>query len=589
MSREIKYEIVIDGKAIVHFNSLTIRQAFNSHHVFELVVDQDTLQEPGAHTILDARDYIGNFLTVCFGDKDADDNVFKGLITEVSMLQEEGLWGNIMLKGYSPTWLMESGAHHTSFEDITLKKALEEAMKDVAGNDMEVIAKPAFAGAIPYVCQYGESRFSFINRLACEYGEWFFYDGYKLYLGKPASPENTDLIYGEHISRMSFSMKMVPSTISHYSYHSKDDNVMTGNLPGQVDSGSYTRKALETSDSFYRNPVSQPVKTRVSTQSDLDRYAKIHKKKFAASAVILEGEGDCPKIKVGHMVTVKVSKKGLGIGYEDHGEYTVTSLVHHLSGTGAYSNSFEAIPSDNEVMPFNAEKPLAESQIAFVKDNNDPDGLGRVRVQMLWQQAENKTTDWIRVMSPDAGASDKVGTNRGFVFIPEVGDQVVVSFRYNDPDRPFVLGSMFHGKNASGGGDGNNVKSLTTKSGCTVTLDDAKESVTISDPGGSTIVLNGDGSMTISAPDKIDIQSKEINIVAEKQVSIEGKNKVEVGSQEVAIDGTTKTTVNSSSKVEIGAASVEVEGKAQLKLQSAMVDMDGTAMTNVKGGLLNLN
>jgi len=38
------------------------------------------------------------------------------------------------------------------------------------------------------------------------------------------------------------------------------------------------------------------------------------------------------------------------------------------------------------------------------------------------------------------------------VFIPEKGDQVLVGFRYNNPNRPFVLGSLFNGKNGGGGG-----------------------------------------------------------------------------------------------------------------------------------------
>ncbi len=51
-------------------------------------------------------------------------------------------------------------------------------------------------------------------------------------------------------------------------------------------------------------------------------------------------------------------------------------------------------------------------------------------------------TSWIRVMRPDGGGGrDGVETNRGFVFIPEVGDHVLVGFRHNDPNRPYVMGA----------------------------------------------------------------------------------------------------------------------------------------------------
>jgi type VI secretion system secreted protein VgrG len=592
MAREILTEVIINGKQIYHYNSVTIRQSFNAHHTFELILDQDSVEALGGHTLDKAQDFIGKFFTICFGEKDAGENIFRGLITEVALAQDEGLWGNLVLKGFSPTILMDSGPHYTSYEKVTLKDLMEISCKGVAGNDMEISNKPVrFTESIAYTSQYGESFFTFINRMASEYGEWFFFDGNTLYLGRPSKQEKSEMVYGEHISRMNFSMKILPSNFSQYSYISKNDEVLTSPLPKKVDSAnSYTKKSLEVSDSLYLNKVHQPSNVRVNNQGDLDKYAKTLKEKFAASTVQLNGDGDNAKIKLGHIIDVKVSRKGIGVGYDDHGQYTVTSLSHYFRGTGEYHNTFEAIPSANEVMPFFVRKPLAETQIAVVKDNNDPDGLGRIRVQMLWQKEENKMTDWIRVLTPDGGGSGKVSKNRGMVFIPEVGDQVMVGFRENDPNRPFVMGSMFHGKNASGGGSGNNTKSLSSKSGCTVTLDDAAGSVTISDPSGNSIIMHGDGTMTIEAKTKLEIKSKEIIITGEQTVTVEGKNKVDVKSKEVAIDGTTKATLNSSTKVEIGSPSTNVEGKAQLKLQSqGMVDVEGTAMTNVKGGLLNLN
>lgn len=65
-------------------------------------------------------------------------------------------------------------------------------------------------------------------------------------------------------------------------------------------------------------------------------------------------------------------------------------------------------------------------------------------VKFDWQLHD--TTDFIRMMSPDAGGTDQVSQNRGYVAIPEVGDQVMVGFVHNHPDRPFVMGGMFHGQ-----------------------------------------------------------------------------------------------------------------------------------------------
>ena len=117
--------------------------------------------------------------------------------------------------------------------------------------------------------------------------------------------------------------------------------------------------------------------------------------------------------------------------------------------------------------------PLAETQMATVLSNA---GKGRVRVRMNWQ-TNGMQTGWVRVMTPDGGSSSDVKSNRGFVFISEVGDQVLLGFRHGDPARPYVMGSLFNGTTGKGGFDSNHKKSLTTRSGSTVTFDDTAHTI----------------------------------------------------------------------------------------------------------------
>ncbi len=122
--------------------------------------------------------------------------------------------------------------------------------------------------------------------------------------------------------------------------------------------------------------------------------------------------------------------------------------------------------------------PLAETQMATVLSNADPQGKGRVRVRMNWQ-TNGMQTGWVRVMTPDGGSSSDVKSNRGFVFIPEVGDQVLLGFRHGDPARPYVMGSLFNGTTGGGGGSNNSIKSLKTRSGISVILNDDNRSLEI--------------------------------------------------------------------------------------------------------------
>ncbi len=182
------------------------------------------------------------------------------------------------------------------------------------------------------------------------------------------------------------------------------------------------------------------------------------------------------------------------------------------------------------------------------------------------------------------------------VAIPETGSHVKIGFENNDPHCPYVMSAVFHGKTVGGGGKGNNVTSLTSKSGNTVTLND-DGSITI-DNTKAKITLKGD-EITVEAPKKITFTSEVIELKATNDVNIGGKN-VKVDGSEKAdfISSTGKTTINSqiettvksTAVVKVDAKSVEAKADAAMKIKGmATVDIEG-ATTNIKGtGMLALN
>src|SRR5690606_33960359 len=94
-------------------------------------------------------------------------------------------------------------------------------------------------------------------------------------------------------------------------------------------------------------------------------------------------------------------------------------------------------------------------------ENHDPEELGRVRVQFQWQKANGDKTPWIRVAASGAGGG------YGYFFVPEKGDQVFVGLEHNNPDKPYVVGGLYHGKAKPKGvsDKDNNKKVIQTKSG----------------------------------------------------------------------------------------------------------------------------
>lgn len=524
MAKEIITEISIDGKELPHFVHFSLKQDFNAHHSFELVINQDALAAQ-SHSLQSTQDYIGKFIGVAFGEDAAEDNFFRGIITEVGYKQSQGNWPQLLIKGYSPTFLLEGGKHYASFLDRTLKSVVEDLSANLASNDLNLRIQPKFSGAIPYLTQYNESHFQCINRLAVEYGEWFYFNGQDLFFGKPSAKDKVKLVYGSHLHDFQFSLALAPTKTNHYSYNYSDDTLYKSEAPKSVDGAdSFTEKAQQVTDKLYRNGVQQPTATLTTDQGLLDGYSKHQKGAKAAQSVTIKAKGDSTKVKIGGLVEIHLNQTdALGKSNDEQAEFLVTSISHEISGSGSYNHHFTGISSKSEYIPASVDKPTAETQVAVVTDNADPEGIGRVKVQMLWQKLQSETTDWIRVSTLDAGSSGTVDKNRGFVFVPEIGDQVLVSFRYNDPDRPYVTGSLFHGKNGAGGGKGNTLKSIKTRSGHTIAFDDTEgsESITITDKKNNIITLDtASSSITISAPETISIQAKNIDISATENISI---------------------------------------------------------------------
>ncbi|MDF2932147.1 MAG: Vgr family protein, partial [Chryseobacterium sp.] len=90
------------------------------------------------------------------------------------------------------------------------------------------------------------------------------------------------------------------------------------------------------------------------------------------------------------------------------------------------------------------------------------------------------------------------------------------------PDRPFVMGGMFHGGIGLGGGMNNRVKSIQTRSGIRILMNDEEGSVKILDPSGNSIFMDGKGNISMNAPKNFTLNAGDnINITAGKEISID--------------------------------------------------------------------
>lgn len=507
INRVVKLDIVIEGKIIKHFKHFRLQQSIRKHHQFELTLAHDTLGGLQDHNLEEAQQFLGKRLTIVFKYKDAEnggpERTFVGLITQVAFSQEKTSLGNIVLKGKSPTILMDSAPHTQSFggdqavnTSIIAGRVLKETL-DSGKYDYKVDTNNT--SYINYSAQYKETHYNYLARLAETYGEQFYYDGEILYFGKlPAGEQPVKLTYGSNVSDICIELKAVHTKPEFFGYNSTKHEKLISSTTDIKHIGQLASKAYEINNDIYKTRSLNPSPINANMSLNVDDVQKSAAGSAAVEVFTVSGNTTVPFLHPGCLADVEMRKPNSNqTSYFT--KLMITEVSHEVNTKGFYNGSFEAIAEGTGYIPQpEFQQSQAEPQIATVISNTDPLNQGRIQVQFDWQL--NDTTHYIRMMSPDAGGTDAITQNRGFVAIPEVGDQVMVGFEYHHPDFPFAMGGMFHGAVGLGGGVNNHIKSIQTRSGNKVIFNDEEGSIYIEDPSGNTYFMDGKGNIAVNAP-----------------------------------------------------------------------------------------
>ncbi len=187
-------------------------------------------------------------------------------------------------------------------------------------------------------------------------------------------------------------------------------------------------------------------------------------------------------------------------------------------------------------------KPFIGVVTAIVTNNQDPDGLGRVKIRFSWSGDEDETP-WARVALPMAG------NDKGTFFIPEIDDEVLVAFEMGNENRPYIIGVLWNGQD-SPPETNVNIKKIKSTNGHEVILDDESDVVQIKTSAGDEITLESGSKITIKSGEnsiELDKNFQELKIKSGLTLSLE--------SQQVNIKGT----------------SVEISADAVLTLKGGIV------------------
>ncbi len=296
----------------------------------------------------------------------------------------------------------------------------------------------------------------------------------------------------------------------------------------------------------FGDPTYVAVDRPISSQNGVDAAAAAIAEQIGSAFAEADGiaRGN-PKLKAGVAVSVSV------VSDEFAGGYTLTRTRHvfdqdgyrtYLVVSGRQERSILGLASfgGSNGSASAGGPPIYGLVVALVTNNDDPDGLARVRLKFPWL-ADGYESDWARLVQLGAGPDS------GAVFIPEVNDEVLVGFEFGDIRRPYVVGSLWNGKDKPRLGedlfDNGKIKrrGFVSRRG--------HRFIFFDDPGKSGIaMLTSDGSVRLALKET----GSEVHLVCQGNVIVEAQGNVDITSKgNVSIEGTGGLSLKSSGVVEI--------------------------------------
>ncbi len=440
---------------------------------------------------------------------------FHGIVSRFAQTGTSGRFFLYQAQVVPSAWLLGLEQDCRIFQNKTVQEIIQQVMEDssIASDSFDFRLQESYT-ARPYYVQYDETNLNFINRLCEQDGIFYFFEhsqqSHVMVFGdgtvnyQPIADEarieynpGRDMVAEEEaVISFRFDRRLTPGSFTTRDYNFNRPSL---DLTCQQTAEENTEREIFEFPGLYEE------------QSDGDRLAQVRLQQTVMFRDTASGSSLCPRFLPGFTFTLA----GHSLDSLNQ-EYLLTEVIHEGSQPqvlaersrtdqpGRYINHFKAVPSSVTIRP---ERRTPRPRIRGVHtavvvgpsgEEIYTDEMGRVKVQFFWdrngQQDENSSC-WIRVSQAWAGPG------WGTLFIPRIGQEVVVDFVDGDPDRPIVTGAVYHGTNTPPW----NLPDEKTRSGI------RSESST-----------GGGGHNEIRLDDQAD--SEEIYIHAQKDMNIEVNN-----------------------------------------------------------------
>ena len=518
----------LDGEPFLSRNSyeVILEQKTNAHDTFSIIVPDDALDTYEGFVMENSKKLLGKKISLSYWQYGSENQVFSGIVTGLKNRKESG-YGKLVITGHSPSILLENGRADRSFEQLSLSQIVKEIGVNypqegkIHAEEQELNVRRV----LPYTVQSQESDFGFIQRLATRYGEYFYYNGKELIFGNKAEPI-LELSEGRELIELEFELGLKAQGFSGLAYDAEKGESIQHNaqeVQTEWKENALQAVAVQASKQLFGNAPKSVFSGSEKSQELEEMLLK--EKENRESLIWVRGRSRDSRLKNGSRA------KLTDINGRAMETYRIVEIRHYYNGD-EYYNEFVGV-SDVLHPPYqnSGAFPKSHEQMGRVVENADPLGLGRVRVQMMWQEAGSEKTPWIRLLQPHSGSG------KGFYFVPEIGEEVLVGFQGGNAEKPYVIGTQYNGKEKSGYADKeNNIKAVHTRSGHKLVFTE-DESILITDKSGNEILLDTKGSnITITAPETMTLNAKNLNInVSQNMTTNVGMN----ASENVGMNKTT--------------------------------------------------
>ena len=557
--QSLRAEIEIDGSPLDAAVEPLIEQVVVDNHVMLpdtfLIVFNDRQRD-----ILDkARIKVGSKVRIkgtALGSQQAE-LLISGEVTSLGADYQSGD-SRVVVRGYDPSHRLHRGRQSATY----LNQKDSDIARAVASRASLDVGTIDDSGEVhPWVSQANLSDWEFLTGRASQIGFQVTVSDGKFHFRKPAaasdapgegdydSKDPLQLVFGQDL--LQFQPRVTSaeqvSSVQVRGWDPDAKKALVGSAAAKTTSAALPSKPADLAATF-GSPTYVVVDRPQSTQAGVDAGAAAVADQIASAFVDANGSArGNPKLKAGAAVSVSA------VAAPFAGQYTL-SQTHHVFDEEGYRTEFQVSGRAQRSLlgltgggsagaATGGGNPISGLVIAIVTNNDDPNQLGRVKLKFPWL-SDSFESDWAPVSQLGAGPDS------GAVFLPEVGDEVLVGFGFGDVRQPYVIGGLYNGvdKPKLGSGLVDNGK--------------IKRRGFVSRKGHKLIFLDGDdksGIALISSDGKIRIGLKEtdgqLHIVCDGKIVIESTGDLKLSSQ-----GSLQLSGQSGVKIESGAM-VEVSGQ----------------------------